>query len=66
MSVTDHGGSESVSLSAAYSSDPKSENYAWSQASPSGTFQIMISNPAARGQFKPGEYYFLDIAPAAT
>jgi hypothetical protein len=66
-SVTDYGPSnEQVTLQAVYSSDKNSENYAWSQASPSASVNISISNPGARGHFRPGKEYFVDFfeAPA--
>lgn len=64
FSVNDFGTTEQVSLGAVYSSDPAHPNHAWSKASPSATLSITISNPAARGQFKPGKEYFIDFTEA--
>lgn len=64
QSVLDFGSGETVSLTAVYSPDIKSENYAWSKASPSASFTITISNPEARGKFKPGTEYFVDFSEA--
>lgn len=56
-SVTDFGNSREVKLVAVYSSDPTSPNYSYSKASPSGELKLMITNPEAYSQFKPGETY---------
>jgi hypothetical protein len=53
--------SESVSFMAVYSPDPTSENYAWSQATPSGSLSMTITNPGAFGHFKQGAEYYLDF-----
>lgn len=68
QSVTDFGTTEQVTLAAVYSSDPSSPNFVWSKASPSAQLSITISNPTARGHFKPGVEYFVDFseAPKAT
>jgi len=55
---------ENVELSAVYSDDPKDPNHSWSQATPSGTLTMFISNPEARGVFEQGKEYYLDIAEA--
>lgn len=48
---------ENVYAHPVYSSDPKSPNYSFSQATPSGQIQMWISNPDAFGFFKlRGEY----------
>lgn len=36
-------------------------NETWSKWTPSGGLTMMISNPDAQGQCKPGTDYFLDI-----
>lgn len=56
-----HG--ESVSLLAVYSPDPNSPNYVWSEATPSGSLTMYISNPAAWGSFVQGKEYALTIEP---
>lgn len=55
---------EYVRLSAVYSSDPDSENYSWSQATPSGQLNMYITNPEAQGKFEVGKEYYIDISPA--
>lgn len=62
-SVTDYGSAESVILQAV-TDDGDPENKAFWTASPSGKFEITISNPAVRGFFQPGVSYYLDIAEA--
>lgn len=47
-------------------------NEAWSEASPSGSLELQITNMAAAEQFKPGSYVYLnfteapDVEPAPT
>jgi hypothetical protein len=50
---------ESVSLGAVTDDTP--ENKTWSDATPSGHLDLLITNPAAQGFFKRGEEYFLEI-----
>ena len=52
-----------VKLSPVYGPDGTA-NAAWSKATPSGSLELTITNPEARGQFQPGKSYFLDISPA--
>lgn len=40
------------------------ENESWSQATPSGTLNMHISNPAAFEQFEEGKEYYLTFDPA--
>ncbi|MEB7925463.1 hypothetical protein NGJ69_17240 [Atlantibacter hermannii] len=40
------------------------ENESWSKYTPSGQLQMVVSNPAAFGQFEQGKEYFIDIQPA--
>ena len=51
--------SEIVTLSAVYSSDPESENWSYSQATPSANLTMFINNHAAFGFFKEGKQYKL-------
>lgn len=53
---------ERVKLHAVY--DSKESNKAWSRWTPSGNFEVLITNPAAHGQFEPGKEYYLDVVPA--
>lgn len=39
-------------------------NKTWAKYTPSGMFELTINNPAAFGQFKPGEAFFVDFSPA--
>jgi hypothetical protein len=62
-SVQDFGSTETVSLNAV--NGPKgTANAQWSKWTPSGSLSLNISNPDARGKFKPGGYYYLDIQEA--
>lgn len=38
-----------------------SENESWSKATPSGTINISVNNPAAIGQFKLASNYYVDF-----
>ena len=54
--------SEHIVLRAAYSDNP--ENKVWSKYTPSGMFEMSVTNPAVCGQFTVGKEYFLDITEA--
>lgn len=62
------GGNVKVKLGAVYSSDPNSENRAFSDATPEGSviLGIAANKPAAK-MFEPGKHYYVDFteAPAA-
>lgn len=68
--VTDYGeqypGSvnKRVKLAAVYSHDRNTEDNQFSSATPSGSLEMMISNPNASDFFKPGKKYYLDITEA--
>jgi len=51
--------SEQVRLSAVYGTSPGDPNRKWSQATPSGTLELTISNKDAHGLVKPGYYKVL-------
>jgi hypothetical protein len=55
-------GSESVQLQAVTGDDEI--NKAWAAATPGGTLNMVISNPAAQGQITTGGTYLLTIEPA--
>ena len=56
------GGKKDVDMSPVYSSDPASENKAFWDASPGGSFKLNYVNPAV--SFEPGKEYYLDITEA--
>lgn len=63
--VTNHdGGNETVKLFAVYGADGTA-NASWSKATPSGSVELTISNPEAKGHFTPGKEYFVDFHEAA-
>jgi hypothetical protein len=41
------------------------ENKSWSKWTPSGSLEMVINNPAAYEQFKPGQVVFLTLEPEA-
>ena len=57
---------ESVTMHPVYSADPASPNYSFSQATPSGSFQLFISNPEAFGFFKLREEFDVTFTPTGT
>lgn len=57
--------SERVQMSPVYSSDPESENYTFSKATPSGAIELNITNPDAFGAFVEGQEYYIDFTPAS-
>lgn len=59
--VTTNSYSERATLNAVYA-DGKPEHNGFAQATPWGELVIQIDNPAAKGFFKPGKNYFLDIS----
>lgn len=46
-----------------YPSDGSDEDNTFAKFSPSGEFQLSVTNPALVGQFKPGEKYYVDFTP---
>jgi len=65
-SVKDEDYGEVVNLSAVYGNDDKDneENNQFSEATPSGSHEMVISNPSAKGFFKEGKDYYLDFSEA--
>jgi len=53
-----------VKLSAVYDSEHNTENNQFAQATPSGQLTMTVDNPNAKGFFKPGSQYYLDIQEA--
>jgi hypothetical protein len=53
---------ERVKLCAVYGDSP--ENKEWSKWTPSASFDIYISNPAAFGQLSSGHEFIVDFTPA--
>lgn len=40
------------------------ENKSYSNATPSASFEMNVSNPSALGFFQPGQEYYVDFVPA--
>jgi hypothetical protein len=55
---------DQIRLQAVYSSAPGTPNQQWSKWTPSGSLQLAISNPPARGMFEVGEEYDVIVRPA--
>ncbi len=59
--VRDHGDNKLVQLGVVYSRVDGTENKDFTKATPSGTIEMQIDNPAAALQFKPTHYYYVDF-----
>jgi hypothetical protein len=57
---------EVVDLYAVHSSDPTSENYSYSKATPNAHLNMVINNPEAFGFFTPGKQYIVTFEEAAS
>lgn len=55
--------SQIVRLNPSYSPDPADTNHAFWQATPTGSLEMQINNPAVFGFFVPGKKYYLDFTP---
>lgn len=62
-SVTLHEHGEAVKMNAVCY-DGTDENASFSKFTPSGSFEMSVTNEAIFGQFKPGEEYYLDLTKA--
>ncbi len=59
------GGQRKVKLSVVYQPRPDgSENHGFTKATPAGTIEMQVDNPAAAVQFQPGKAYYVDFSPA--
>lgn len=63
QTVTRNLGSDQVKLIPVYSSDPSSPNYSFSQATPSGSLELSITNPAVIGRLVPGDTFDVTLTP---
>lgn len=66
QSVTDHHWSKGVKTLKFYASyDPSiPEDQRFSKATPNGSFEMTVDNPAAIAQFELGKQYYFDITEA--
>ncbi len=51
--VTDNGYSDVVKFSAVYGGSTNAEDNSYAKATPSGSLELQIDNPALRGKLKP-------------
>lgn len=49
---------------AAVCSDDDPENVSFSQATPTGNLEFLVTNPVVVGTIEPGAFYYLDLIPA--
>lgn len=56
--------SDIVKFSAVYGGDKNSEDNTFSKATPSASCTMQVTNEAVRGQFKPGQKFYVDFTPA--
>ena len=52
-----------IKLGAVYSSDKTSENYAFWEASPNGSIELYITNPAGAAVFEGVKEFYVDFTP---
>lgn len=65
QSITAHCFSSAKTLKFYASYDPTiPEDQRFAQATPSGSFEMYVDNPAAIAQFEIGKQYYFDITPA--
>lgn len=50
-----------VKLNPSFANKPEDPNHAFWKATPTGSLEMTINNPAVFGFFKPGTSYFLDF-----
>lgn len=53
-----------VRFTPVYDASPSHPNFEWSQATPSGYIELVITNAAAFTTFEPGQEYLLTFDPA--
>lgn len=53
-----------VRFTPVYDADPEHPNFEWSQATPSGYFEMTVTNPAAFEKFEVGDEYLVTFDPA--
>jgi len=54
---------QELALSAVYSNKEGSANAQWSKWTPSASLTMTVSNPAAFGKVRPGQFLFVDLIP---
>ena len=54
-------GAEEVEFAARYRDNPEDNSY--SEATPTGSIKLTITNKALHGQFNPGELYYVNFTP---
>ena len=60
-SVTDYGSHKTVKLSPVTTGDQTSPNYSYSKWTPSGSLELVITNPDAYNQFTPQKVFDIDF-----
>lgn len=57
--------SETPKLTAVYGGSANAEDNTYAKATPSGKLELQIDNDAAKGFFKPGKKYYVEISEAS-
>ncbi|HEV8383759.1 MAG TPA: hypothetical protein VGQ11_02725 [Candidatus Acidoferrales bacterium] len=65
-SVTKTTYSEELKFHAVYGGSTNSEDNTFSEATPSATLTMQITNKELHGKFKPGQVFYVDFTPAPT
>lgn len=63
-SVTKTDYAEELKFHAVYGGDKNSEDNTFSEATPSASLTMQITNKALHGQFKEGQKFYVDFTPA--
>lgn len=54
-----HASARRVKLFCVWDSNPESPNFEWSMATPAGSVELVITNPAAFEQFETGKQFMV-------
>jgi hypothetical protein len=63
--IAEGKGNWTIHMSPVYSDDPASENKFFTDATPAGTFQMVVTKEEAAKAFEVGKNYYLDFTKAA-
>lgn len=64
-SITQTGWSEELKFHAVYGGDKNREDNTFSEATPSATLTMTVTNKALHGTFRAGQTFYVDFTPVA-
>lgn len=62
--VTRHVNAEQLQMNAVYGGSTNAEDNTFSEATPSASFSMTITNKSLFGQFNPGDKFYVEFTPA--